>query len=517
MSTVARTDEDPEPPDDNTSNGISLLKEAVLHRKPVLKVILSQYGEKALSDYISTYQQANQQTDDAQFNARKEEFIKVFEEEATSLLGPEVAKLAAEQLRHFYFVSTADHHGPVCAPDFVNSNLATAVNNSMNANPFLKNVIVLTCANVSLNNFSFPRGLVFHNFEKGNVNTHRLSFLPSNAHSSTVYNFRSYTPLEIIKIKGSLKEKVGNGSIQAKQADHLNSIFDEIYNQPEIFNCNNYSDQVTKTNFKLWKKFFADHDNCPNLVFLGQETIVSNLLIKHHLFNDTIVNHLLFDNSFSKLIEKYFGDDISATYMFWALPKDSKFRQKLVRDGHMLVSEDRKFQLELEPAAIAKALKNKELIPSLLLNFILLSFYYGVKCLGGPFQIHYLTKMKNSYLSLLNEANFRDSINLETYKNVSTDKLCCDFYLSFLGTPNKQLIPATGLDIILYNKGNLAEKLLKSARDFTLENALMPAMPEYYAAEYNKQERAPELANIQLSDILNLPILRNKIQPLAYL
>ncbi len=510
MSTWDQTDEDPEPPNNPARNIriYSVLKEAVLQRKPVLKMLFAKYGRKSLSDYISTYKETN-----FKFNARKEEFLKTFEEEAALRLGPVIAKSASEQLQHFYFVSTADHHGPICAPDFINSNLATAAGNL--DLPFFKNIIVLSCANISLNNFSFPRGLVFHNFAKEKINTHRLSFLPSNAHSCTVYNFRSYKSPEINKIKDSLKNKTNNGSLQKKHADYLDFLIDEIYNQPEILDCSNYSDQITKTNLKLWKKFFGDHADCPNLVYLEQENIVSRLLIKYHLFNSTIINDIVFNKTFTQLIEKYFSDDISATYLFWALPKNSKFRQKLIKKNNFLVSEDGQYQIELKPEIIATALKNKELIPSLLMNFIILSFYYGVKCLGGPFQIHYLTKMKTLFLNVLRGTNSNDSVTIETCKSTQADQLCCDFYLSFLQMQNKQLIPATGLDIILYNKENLIKKLSELAKQFTLEDALAPAMPEYYATEYSKQERRPELANIKLSDMLDLPFLQNKIKPLA--
>jgi hypothetical protein len=105
--------------------------------------------------------------------------------------------------------------------------------------------------------------------------------------------------------------------------------------QSTVLNCATFTEQVTKTNFDLWQTFF--HEQVPaNFVSLEQETIVNRLLLKYHLDQSTIINQFLFDPSFEALMYHYF-DGIMAgfstkeqwgTYLFWALPRDQKYRMQ---------------------------------------------------------------------------------------------------------------------------------------------------------------------------------------------
>lgn len=491
----------------------------VFDKRPILKEIVENFGDKNLyeyaKDYISVYV-------NPPIEERQTEFISTFKGEVQRLLGDEVADSAAEQLRKYYYVSTADHHGPICHPFFINSNLMASAPYFDHADPVLKNLIVLACANVSLNNSSFPRGLVFNSRQGDEVKMHRLSFLPSNSHSCAVYNFRAFTAGEVQKVKDQLKAKILAGEVSTEVVSKINVILDKVYNQPEIFACANFSDQITKTNYLLWKEFFAPSKVvAPNLIYLEQESLVIKLILDHHLENKTAIYHMMFDEKYYPLILQYFEningtfsrENGTGTFLFWGISKDKNYRVQLWREDGYLVSSDKSFKVELTPEGIRAALDSKIIIPSMMTIFAVLCFYYGLKCLGGFSQVNYLTFMKNAYIKMqLDRGNYK---SIEVCARAQTKELCGDLTIAFLQDPKGQLVPATGLDLILYGTENTWPELLAESKQLTLKEALYPMMPEFYRIIYPEKERKPELEEISAEMITEILGLGDKIKVCA--
>ncbi|MEK9132733.1 MAG: hypothetical protein AAB606_03450 [Patescibacteria group bacterium] len=497
------------------------LKRAVLAKRPILRQILQKHGRKKLYRYVRDYIGVNL---NPPIQRRQDEFITAFKNEVAKRLGHEISENAARQLSKHYFVSTADHHGPICHPFFVNSNLLTAAPYFELQDPDLKYVIVLSCANVSVDNSSFPRGLIFHSYANGQLKLHRLAFFSANTRPPMVYKLPPYTKKELEKIKNDLKLKQDKGEVQKSEVDTVNKIFDDIYSDPEVLNCKSYSDQITKTNFELWRKFFApNHVAPPDLIYLELESLVVSLLIDHHFYKDTILNHILFDPIYEPLINSYFEgifgsfsrQDQSGTYLFWALPEDGKNRLQLWKKGNFLVSKDESYKIELKPDIIRHALEEKELIPGLMLDFMTISFYYGLKCLGGFNQVNYLTLMKNGYLKMNTDlGNYR---SIEICARAQTKELCDGLTIAFLQEPNGEMVLATGLDLILYGTSRTWPQFIEIAKNITFKEALSPLMPEIYKISYPENEWDPELIKITDKDIIRLKKLDTKIPPCAHI
>jgi hypothetical protein len=492
------------------------LKGKVLEKKQVLAEILRKRGKKSLYEYAKEYISVNLNNP---IKKRREEFIGAFKNEVELRLGKDVAEKAAMQLENHYYVSTVDHHGPVCHPFFINGNLLSAAPFFEHSDPSLTSVIVLPCANVSLNNSSFPRGLLFHSYAKGKITEHRIPILPAKDRLSPVYNYRSYTKEEIERFKKAVDEKVRNQEVHPEEAEKLNQLIDEIYMTPEALNAENYSVQSTITNFKLWKKFFGPHhEEAPDLIYIEQEWIVAKLLIDFHLHKDTIVNHFLFDDNYSPLINKYFEgiqgaferQDKYGTYMFWAMPPNAKYRIQLWKQDKYLVSEDGTYKIELTPDAIKKGLESKELIPGMMLTYIVLSFYYGLKCLGGFSQVNYLTYMKDAYLRL--QVDYQNYRSIEVCARAQTKELGGDMVIAFMEGPNNEMIPATGLDLILYGHKDTWPLLIEESKEIGVEEAINPLFPEFYTIVYPDTQRDPELLTVTASDITKLTNLDKKIK-----
>ena len=297
-------------------------------------------------------------------------------------------------------------------------------------------------------------------------------------------------------------------------------MLDDIYLRPEIVDSQDFSDQITKTNFLLWKKFFGPkyQDEAPNLIYLEQESLVSKLLINYHLYTDTTITHLLLDPAYDLLIDNYFEGIQGAfsrkenygTYLFWALPKGAKYRVQMWKQGDKLVTEDGAYSIELKPEIIQKALEAKEIIPSMMLSYIVLAFYYGLKCLGGFSQVNYLTFMKNAYIKMqVDRGNYR---SIEVCARSQTKEMGGDFTLAFMGGPSGELVPSTGLDLILYGTDETWPCLIEQSKQITLEEGIFSLMPEFYRILYLETERDPDLLSVSAEDITKLMKLDEKIK-----
>lgn len=164
------------------------LKEKVFEKQPELRNIVAQYGNMNLYEYSKRYNEPNTAL---KYKKRKKDFIKTFYREVKRLLGQEIANSCAEQLETNYRVTTTDHHGPLSEPGMVNCNIHESIP-YLNGKKDLKNIIVLGCANVSFDNFTFPRGLLFHSKTTGETEN-QLAFFPRAVRPCPIIYYPSYT------------------------------------------------------------------------------------------------------------------------------------------------------------------------------------------------------------------------------------------------------------------------------------------------------------------------------------
>src|SRR3989339_332935 len=465
------------------------LKEAVLARRPVLGEILKINGKKSVFDFVSGYIAKKQKPLNIQ---RQKDLIAVVKEETTKRLGEAVA-----------------------------NSVASAVYLEDN-NPVLENVITLACANVSLNNFSFPRVFAFHSDVTGKSNYHRFSFLPSNSHSYPVYGFRGYHSDEIEKVKVCLKEALNKGNIRVGEAEKMMMILQEVYGCSDLLSEKYYSDQISKTNFQLWNKVIPAVNNKKiNFVYLEQEWIVASLLIKHHLSEKTTISRILYDDTSEELLMKYFAGlpesfsrrEHIGTYLFWAQPKIQKspHRLRLWKEGNFLGSEDGSYKVELTPQALRLALESKELIPSVLLTFITLCFYYGLGCLGGLGQINYLPRLKEAYIKM--QADLGHTESIQAIENIETKNLGGEITVAFISSKINGTAPATLFDFLLNYNQDIWPTAVAQMHQLTLEEAIVPMFPEDYPMTYPLAEREPDLLAVGPKEITTIMHLDQKIKP----
>lgn len=496
---------------------ITQLKQVIFQRRPILHDIIRKHGSKSLYQYAQDYLDINL---NPVIVGRQAHFFAVFKKEIARLYGEKVATEAAAQMSAYYFASTADHVGPTVHPFFLNSNLIISAAYDECPDSLLRYVIVLSCANVSLGNSSFPRGLLFTSDRPGSPKILRLSFLPSTAHSASVYNFRAYTEREIQKVKTVILEQKKNGDTTEATATKLLVLVDDVYAASDVLARDNFSDQVAVTNVRLWNMFLANKQRpFPSLITIEQERLTTELLLTHHLDQMTTLHRLLFDEKGEYFMNKYFEGIMGAfsrqekwgTYLFWGVSADKNYRVHLWKRGNSLVSNDGSFTLELTPEAVCDALRDKKIIPGMMLIYITISFYYGLKCLGGPNQVNYLTLLKKAYIDMCVE--WGDSESVQACDRVQTKEFVEGPTLAFLRTGGKEILPAMGLDLYLYHEEKTWETIINLTKVITLEEAFNPRLPDYYPLMYPDIERIPALSALTAKEITESTGLDKKLQP----
>ncbi|MBP9732294.1 MAG: hypothetical protein KBD29_02430 [Candidatus Magasanikbacteria bacterium] len=437
------------------------IKKKVLESTPHLKKTLEHKGGLKLLTYFE---------ESVTFSnpvplERQEELLCTVKEMIERLINPEIAETAITQLRKHYYASTADHHGPITHPFFVNSHLAQSVAYQKHQ---LRYMFVFSCGGISLNNSSLPRGILFHDAE---LNKKQLNFISLKHRHHPVFSFPAYTKKDI------------DTNISKK----LDTILSDVYTKEKVLNFTKYSDQITYSNYLLWKKIPGQENM--NLIYLEQEEIVNQLLLQYHLNTQTFLTRLLTDESILKIFEECFDGIQGAfssktrtgTLLFWAIHEGK--RKQLKRRKNILESLDGLYQVSLTPEGITEAIKKQELMPSMALSFIILSFYYGLTCGGGFMQVNYLTYLKKAYIKLLRRIEKNDEIIL--IDPIKTDYFCGEFV--FATIKGKRIAHASSIDLLLYGNSDTARQLQELAEVGTLSEAVDHMMPQFYRILYGEE------------------------------
>jgi hypothetical protein len=143
-------------------------------------------------------------------------------------------------------------------------------------------------------------------------------------------------------------------------------------------------------------------------------------------------------------------------------------------------------------------------MPATVFSLLIVSAYYGVKCLGGFSQTTYLTQAQTIYNKL-----FGNSI---TDPDEHTQTLGSDITIAFIEQEQK-LIPATGLDLILYSDTFSTQNFLDTIKQMTLKQAFYATLPELYSILY-PAELTDKIAQVSVNDIISLKSFRSVIKPL---
>ncbi len=484
---------------------LNRMEEKIMENRPQIRKIKDRYGQMSYYSYVK---QKNRTNPGKHFQERKKEIIAVIKKEVTRLLGTALADEVEKQLKRNDSVSTAEHTAPIGTAHMLNAGLHSSVPLFNNADPRFRNLIILACSGVSFNNdLSFSRGFQFNAYRGEKLEDEQLPFFGRSVDPRMVLYAPAYTFDDIEEMRKRIDTFAKEGESEVN-VSKMKSLIEDVYMNPHAFAESDYVDQLTVTNYHLWKKLFPSFssDQIPNYIMLSQEKVLLELLLDYHIHADTPISRLIFDKNYHALIEKYFDGIIGAfksekqtgTFLFWGLNKEG-YRMQLGRDGDKLITRDGSYSVSLTPEAIESAIRNKELIPSLLLTFIVLSFYYGLLLGGGASQTTYLTDMKEAYMKMTEELG--DTQSHEESQDVVTD----DFvffrpHLAFVEAGGER-VSASGMDMYLYQDPENWRRIIQATKSITIGEFMTILLPILYKQFCPEGEREDDLMNISRADV----------------
>lgn len=494
------------------------MEKKIISSRPQIKVIKEKYGQMSYFDYSKQKNRANTYP---KFQERKDDIVQAIKSEAARLLGSEIASQVQEQLKKNDSFSTAEHSAPLgSTPHMLNSGLHTAIPMFKNNDPRFKNVIILACSGVSFNNdLSFSRGFQFHEFKDKKVLDSQVTFFGRAVDPKAVLFAPPYNASDILELKKRLENGKGK---ENKEAVKINELIDTVFATPHAYSGSDYVDQLTITNYYMWKKMFPSFkaDEIPNFIMLSQEKILLKMLVDNHIYKNTPISRILFKKKYHLLMEKYFDgitgafhkESATGTFLFWGLREDGR-RLQLERKGTKLVAKDKSYSVNLTPEEIEQAIRKQELIPSLLLTFIVLSFYYGMLLGGGASQTSYLTDMKNAYVKMMEEVGDTQSI-MDSHEAVTDDFVFFRPHLAFIDAYGHR-ISASGMDMYLYENGESWDKIIQATKSITVEQFITILAPILYKQFCPDDEKEEALMNISRADVEKFTGFDKKLPPLA--
>lgn len=495
-------------------------KQRVFAARPNIAHIQKTYGHLTFYEYTRTHTIRNKSKIAKQ---RRPQLIQTVRNEVKELLGTAIADSVGKQLKENSSVSTIQHSAPFGHPYVLNATLQNSLTYFDNTSENFRNVIVMGCSAISFNNYKYPRGQLLHSFGGMEPKLHQLPLFGHTADARPVIYHKPYDIEAVMDIKKRLQQLLSTKDITQEQMITVNNVFDSVYGSPHALSCEDYHDQLTVTNYYLFKNLFSSlKGTMPNLVFLSQEYIALRLLTEHHLLNNTPIRRILFDKSYQNLLVKHFDGlsgafsqkDKYGTYLFWGFPEQGKYRTQLWKKGNYLVSDDGSYKVEFEPESIYNAIEKHELIPNTMLTFTLLAFYYGLFLGGGPAQTLNLTKMKDAYIAMQQEAG--DTESLEVCSDlVTTNFIVSRPSLAYIETTKDERIPATYLDLLLYADMGKWPEVFEATKHITLDEIMNRILPSFYAEFVPASNKEEIMSQITERDIEKLTGLDKKIPSLA--
>ena len=491
---------------------ITRLKEAIWHRRPILGDIMQKHGDKLLSDYAVDFMDVNPAPG---LDERKPEIITMVEELVAGRLGPDVAAGVGKQLKKLALVSTADHHASIDHPFWVNANIISGIEPYLHPDPDIRYLIVFSFASVSVNNASgFSRGVLFSS-DAPDKHVIRLPILPDKLKMAVVYGTRTFTREELSRAEHELEKKEHEGELTPGHAKAIRNFLEEHFAAQSILGAAQLCSQITRINFNFWRKIFHGPDNAPasgnpvpDLIYLDIETLVTQMLLRRHLSDPgTLLHRVLFEPRFIELAHKHFNnipgsfsiEEGWGTYMFWGIGNKGKRVGGKLENGCLVFGHE--FSVPWTPESIEIALKEKKIFPGMLLCYLMVSLYYGMKCLGGFCQVNDLTVLKHAWMKLLEEAG--EPAEAAAVVPVQTKELGGDgMVLSYLKTAAGDFTPATGLDMALDAGDTSFGRYVDLSKRVTLMEMMSAMLPEMYTVLYPESERDPELLKVKPEDIL---------------
>jgi len=477
----------------------------VCSHSPVVCRIIDEYGDVLLADFL------NKLSPNAgpSFQPRSD-LVEVIYRYASPLLGESLARKASQDLFASPLVLTANHHGVDFFAQSVQGSLFFSLYKK-NVNPAGATVPIFSCANVPLDNLTYPLGLLLYQ-----VDANELDAIPKKIPVFS-YRFRRTmvsvsAPLEESMVKRAearIDKMVREKKISPILEPHLHRIFREDYCSQAVLDLPNYSHQSVVLNHRIWRRFFSEPLMAPELIYLELEQIVHMLLASDLLNPESLAWCVMFDRelrgavlreldstnlcwSLNKLSRRLSIDSLDSTkkkllnnygtLFFWGINPAGRriplYLETNGTNGEILRGVDERgglWELPYTPQSILNALNQSYLLPSLFTCFLVLSFARGINCVGGYYQCEYLPLMQKGLIKALQKTyGYHDVAAL--VEGVTTDTYLSGMQAVMIRIKKNALVPAGPVEIIA--GGGLTDNDIQQILSMTVKDAHLASLLE---------------------------------------
>lgn len=400
---------------------------------PIVKNTLAEFGSLSIKDYVYHYpfsfEPGFQPMDD---------FLDVVYQYVSSLHGDHIARETVNDLSMMPVGLTANHHGvDFFAQSVQGSFLFSQI---LNAKSLKQSTVpVIACANIPLNNLTFPRGMLLYHSTNHDLNRvpQKVPIFPDRMKNVFVSLTGAIDKDQIMRTQKRVNQLVSKNEISSEYGEVIQNILDTEYADTDVQALKTYSDQSVLLNHRIWKRMHEDTENALDLVYMELEALTCKLLeidlndtqslISNLMFTPDIVQKLIqeLDNTSAcwqgEKLEKRLTEDLSdrsvkkqsgncGTHFFWGVDQKKKqipmFLKNPSVDQLVLEGKDDKgnvYRLDFEPENVINQMKQGHLLPSLFTCYTTLSLARGVICIGGYYQSAYLPAMQKGVVNVLKQ------------------------------------------------------------------------------------------------------------------
>lgn len=472
---------------------------------PVVRRVIEHYGDISLADFLK---KLNSDAG-ASFQSR-DDLIDIIYRYAAPLIGDSIALKAAKNFEANPVVLTANHQGVDYFAQSVQGSLLFALSKK-NGNGSVSTAPVFSTGNISLNNVTYPRGLLLYDADGIELKAFpkKLPVFSDSRKRTMVSASAPLTKEMVNRAKTRIDKMAGENTITSERANHLQTLFDEDYSSPDVMKLASYSQQSVVLNHRIWKKLFTDSVQIPEMVNLEFEEITRRLLVSDLLNSASLAWCVMFDPllrervikalddakacwSFKLLKKRFYKKQLESgstesfngcgTVFFWGIDATgrriplylvTKGQNKTVFQG----IDDRGafWEMPCSPESIIEGLNARRLLPSLFTCFLVLSFARGVTCAGGYFQAEYLPVMQAGIVDALHATGMYHDVAAYV-EGVTTHTYLSGMQVVMARLKKDALIPAGPIEIIA--GGGLTEDDIQQILRLTVREAHLASLFE---------------------------------------
>lgn len=382
-----------------------------------------------------------------------------------------------------------DHHTPLNHPLLLTTNIVAHIDELTGKVPAKEPIVVFTTSLPSQDNFFSRGGFQF--------NGRRVTVFSKKQFDQSSYFMDKHDFQFVNRAKESKRWREFN----PEQQDFLLKMETQLSGWSKNPAANTFNDQVGLINHEMWKLLFADdtQSSLPDLLYFSNEDLMletvdswlfENSMITQALFDDVFRNQVL--ERFNKHIGCWDTDGKKGTHFFWRRSAKNE-AMRMIYTNEALESADG-YSIALEPAALATAVKNKEIVPGLFIIYGWLSFWCGVRPLVGYGSMNYMSRMKEAWLDVIEDASEHERI-----ASVDTTGFICGFNTTF-GRNTEGLIESLyGLDVI--SRGGLNKEYLIHLSQMTVAGLLKPGILDIYDSYVPASDKVPH--TLKTADLMD--------------